>query len=311
MEGYADMSRWMRNQRPKRGLPNFLYARYADDFVVLCRGTKGQAEAMKQELSEFLEQELKLTLSWEKTKVTHVTDGFEFLGFQFVGGMGTKGRLTGKVRIPESALKKAVSKAHIILSGSTEMSVNTKIRALNAVIRGWCQYYQYTSSPHFMFRQLEYKVFWLMAHWLGKKYKLQMPEVMRRFRKGNTFGTATATLVLPTTFKSKPIRFKNAPNPYSTESQDPPRYEEVLDLAEMWTGIEARAGAGDIREAIFIRDRGICGWCGMDVEWNDVELDHIRPRITFKDPGEADTDFNLWILHRECHRQKTAREQLS
>lgn len=70
-----------RRKRRDRGLANFLYVRYADDFVVLCDGTKEQAEAMRQELYQFLEAELMLELSWEKTKVTHVSEGYEFLGF--------------------------------------------------------------------------------------------------------------------------------------------------------------------------------------------------------------------------------------
>jgi RNA-directed DNA polymerase len=77
MERYTEMSDWMRNQRIKKGLPNFRYVRYADDWVVLCRGTREQAEAMKQELKEFLEQALHLTLSWEKPKLPMSETGFD------------------------------------------------------------------------------------------------------------------------------------------------------------------------------------------------------------------------------------------
>jgi group II intron reverse transcriptase/maturase len=82
MERYTEIPKWDRSKRKGRGLANFLYVRYADDCVVLCDGTKGQAETMRQELYEFLKSELMLELSLEKTKVTHVSEGFEFLGFQ-------------------------------------------------------------------------------------------------------------------------------------------------------------------------------------------------------------------------------------
>ena len=81
MERYTELPELERQRRKRQKLANFLYVRYADDFVVLCDGTKEQAEAMRQELYKFLKSELMLELSLEKTKVTHASDGFEFLGF--------------------------------------------------------------------------------------------------------------------------------------------------------------------------------------------------------------------------------------
>ena len=72
--------RRVRESRRARGRCNFIHIRYADDFVVMCNGTKADAEAMKRELQKFLADELKLTLSGEKTKITHVNDGFRFPG---------------------------------------------------------------------------------------------------------------------------------------------------------------------------------------------------------------------------------------
>ena len=60
---------------------NFTFARYADDFVVLCNGSRTQAEQMREELYEFLKTQLHLELSKEKTQITHLNDGFKFLGF--------------------------------------------------------------------------------------------------------------------------------------------------------------------------------------------------------------------------------------
>jgi hypothetical protein len=49
--------------------------------VALCNGTKAHAEAIRDEIREFLRDTLKLELSEEKTVVTHACDGFDFLGF--------------------------------------------------------------------------------------------------------------------------------------------------------------------------------------------------------------------------------------
>ncbi|MGH7121697.1 MAG: reverse transcriptase domain-containing protein, partial [Acetobacteraceae bacterium] len=59
----------------------FFPVRYADDFVVLVSGTQEEALAKKSALAQYLRRTTGLQLSPEKTRVTAVTDGFEFLGF--------------------------------------------------------------------------------------------------------------------------------------------------------------------------------------------------------------------------------------
>ena len=69
---YLNLSAEARKRRRLKGKSNYLYTRYADDFVVLCNGTKAQAHEMKEELKHVLDQ-MGLKLSEEKTKVTHIT----------------------------------------------------------------------------------------------------------------------------------------------------------------------------------------------------------------------------------------------
>jgi len=69
---YLNISQWSRNQRRKQGKGNYLYVRYADDFIVLCNGTKADAQNMKEELRGLLDN-MGLKLSEEKTKITHIT----------------------------------------------------------------------------------------------------------------------------------------------------------------------------------------------------------------------------------------------
>lgn len=60
---------------------NLQYVRYADDFIVGIIGSKEDAEAIKVDLAVFLKEKLNLTLSAEKTKITHTTDRARFLGY--------------------------------------------------------------------------------------------------------------------------------------------------------------------------------------------------------------------------------------
>jgi RNA-directed DNA polymerase len=76
---YLNIPQWMRQKRRAQGRSNYLYLRYADDFIVLYNGRKEEALQMKEELKTVLDQ-MGLTLSEEKTKVTHITEGFDFLG---------------------------------------------------------------------------------------------------------------------------------------------------------------------------------------------------------------------------------------
>lgn len=58
--------------------PAVAYCRYADDFLIIVKGTKAQAQAIREECRSVLEDSLKLRLNMEKTKITHVNDGFFF-----------------------------------------------------------------------------------------------------------------------------------------------------------------------------------------------------------------------------------------
>ena len=62
MRKYTALHEGYRRKRRAQGLSNFVYGRYADDWVILCNGTRAQAEEMKGEVYDFLQSELHLTL---------------------------------------------------------------------------------------------------------------------------------------------------------------------------------------------------------------------------------------------------------
>ena len=74
-----DLTPYARQRRRQAGFGNYRMVRYADDFVVASNGTKAEVKATKQDIQQYLENELHLTLSAEKTLITHVNDGFDFL----------------------------------------------------------------------------------------------------------------------------------------------------------------------------------------------------------------------------------------
>jgi RNA-directed DNA polymerase len=300
---YLKFSKDARAWRRKTGKANYLYVRYADDFVVLCNGTKAEALAMKEELKELLST-MGLTLSEEKTKVTHITEGFPFLGYKIVRGIGQSGKMVPKVLIPEKAIKRFRHKTRAIFArNSTDESVNAKIQAQNWLTSGWCQYYRSTSNPADIFDKLGAEIFWDMAHWLGKKYKVSMPKVMQKYRKGNTLGTKTMTLLMPITYKAKKLLGKTWHNPY-TKKEEVIR-EKLLLEDGYWTGWESREGWTDLREEVMELKGTTCHACGTKLHPSEVEIDHVIPRTRFKDKTEADRMKHLQPICTSCHRAKT------
>lgn len=57
------------------------YVRYADDFLIAINGCKQECEEIKKQLSEFINEQLKMELSQEKTLITHSNDYARFLGY--------------------------------------------------------------------------------------------------------------------------------------------------------------------------------------------------------------------------------------
>jgi len=189
---YLNLPYWRRQRRRAQGKANYLYVCYADDFVVLCNGRKEEATQMKEELTTVLNQ-MGLVLSQEKTKVTHITEGFDFLGYRVIRSIGTSGKMIPKVLIPDRAIKRFRHATRRILAPSSfNESAQARILAANRCIRGWCAYYRCTNSPGMVFNRLRPEVFWGMAHWLGRKYKSSIPEIMKKYyAEGNTYPFST------------------------------------------------------------------------------------------------------------------------
>ncbi len=136
------------NERRKRrwhGNGNYKMVRYADDFVVVSNATIAEVQDTKQEIKRYLEAELYLELSDEKTVITHVNEGFEFLGFH-IQRVKPEGRWVVHLRPTEKGKKRIKGKLKDLTSRSwTWMDEYQRLTTLNAIVRGWAEYYKHTS----------------------------------------------------------------------------------------------------------------------------------------------------------------------
>ncbi len=116
--------------------------RYADDFVVFCE-SKDDAERVVELLNEWLALR-GLALAAEKTRIVHLTEGFDFLGFNVRHYKDTSAKSGYKLLITpskesEKRIKETLRKEWIRLRGTNVQAV---LRALNPIIRGWAHYHR-------------------------------------------------------------------------------------------------------------------------------------------------------------------------
>ena len=170
--------------------PAISYCRYADDFVVIVKGTRAHAEAVRDACRAFLEDTLKLTLNMEKTHITHVNDGFVFLGHRIIRKRGPRGTLRPVTTIPWTKYRAFTAKLVKTLSGGYSTNRMDLIEGLNRTLAGWAHFYQYTDYTATLFSRVDRVVFWKLGYWLARRYRRGMPSLMREFIRSPEPGRA-------------------------------------------------------------------------------------------------------------------------
>ncbi|MBI4739375.1 group II intron reverse transcriptase/maturase, partial [Candidatus Woesearchaeota archaeon] len=120
-ERFLGKTQCQRTMNRKLGKGNAGYVRYADDWLLFYNGHLQDVRQLKDEIASFLQNELHLTLSPEKTLITHANDGFDFLGFRFYRGIGGDGKWKPKTMIPQNKVQAFKDKVKT-LTGHTCMS---------------------------------------------------------------------------------------------------------------------------------------------------------------------------------------------
>ncbi|MBU6296961.1 MAG: group II intron reverse transcriptase/maturase [Alphaproteobacteria bacterium] len=131
--------------------------RYADDFVVLVSGTQEDAIAEKSALAKYLRETLGLELSPEKTKISAMTDGFEFLGFRFVVQWDKRYGYCARVQIPKSKSRDLRRKVKECTGRSNARgTLGAKLQELNPILRGWANYFRFCFGASRVFTSLDW-----------------------------------------------------------------------------------------------------------------------------------------------------------
>ena len=152
---------WTTPSPPNRQV-NFI--RYADDFIVTCNSRQVIEEEIKPMIRNFL-LERGLELSEEKTVITDIRDGFDFLGFNI-----RLHKETLLVEPSEKRVKRMRDRIGEIITSRQGSSAEKLIEALNPVIRGWCNYYRFVNSAN-TFNALRRWLWERLWDWARRRHK--------------------------------------------------------------------------------------------------------------------------------------------
>jgi RNA-directed DNA polymerase len=290
--------------------------RYADDFVVFTR-TKEDAERVKEKLSEWLAIR-GLRLSQEKTRIVHVSDGFDFLGFHLKQVEDTTGTHTTGVAVLSNPSAESIRKLKDRLRDEWEFlqgkSVETVLNRLNPIIRGWAQYFR-IGTCHDAFRDMDEFLFRRTVRYANRMHKNKSTAWKRERYWGKlnpqvndtwVFGDKTTRrYLLKFRWFGKKVHEKVS----GDASPDDPS------LKEYWEKRAARKldGLTPSKKHVARRQGGLCPVCGEPLfngDWvapevNSGEALHVHHRQSRKDGG-TNAYRNLEIRHHTCHWQAHA-----
>ena len=210
-----------RQQRRRTGRATYRLVRYADDFVVLVAGTRAHAEAVRDEAAAVLAP-MGLRLSEAKTRVVHIDEGFDFLGFRVVR---QPRRGSGKPVIYTYPAKRSLAeiKARVrrMTRGATDLSLTSLLHRVNPVLRGWTAYFRHGVSKR-TFDYLRAFVWRRVVCWLRhKSARANWKQLRRRYLSGWWWPTEGAvTLFNPGAVPVTRYRYRgrSIPSPWTTAS---------------------------------------------------------------------------------------------
>jgi len=293
------------SRKAKRNKVNLI--RYADDFVIT-GATKEVLEEAKTVIEEFLE-ERGLSLSPEKTKITHIEEGFDFLGWNVR-------KYDGKflIKPAKKNVQTFLRKIRATIKEAKTEKQETVIARLNPIIRGWANYHQNQVAKE-TFRKVDHVIWKQLWRWARRRHPNKPPKwiknkyFVRQGQRDWVFGTTVAEkdgrekFVKLAQARDTPIRrhikIKGEANPYDPEWEE--YFEERLRLT-MKNNLKGRRRLLHL----WLTQDGKCPNCGEHITretgWH---LHHILPKAQ----GGTDAMSNLVILHPNCHRQVHSRSE--
>ena len=144
--------------------PKVNFARYADDFIVTAKSKELLENEVLPVIQTFLE-ERGLELSKEKTKITHIDEGFDFLGQTLCK---FKGKLL--IRPAKKNLHVFLTKVRKLANDNKQATAGHMVMLLNPVIRGWANYHKHVVSKE-IYGSVDNAIFKTLWQWAKRRHR--------------------------------------------------------------------------------------------------------------------------------------------
>ena len=271
------------------------FVRYADDFIITGESPEFLREKVLPIVKEFL-TERGLQLSEEKTVITHIDEGFDFLGKNIR-------KYNGKLLIKpsKSAVKSFLCKVRDIIKSNKSIKQEILIRKLNPIIRGWVNNQRYVVSSK-VFSTIDYEIYKCLWQWAKRRHKKKSRKWIAQ-KYWHHIGSRQWTFSVPYENQdtgSEPLYCKLE---YATDTKII-RFKKIVAEAnpfdEHWTDyFEEREGEKMLNSTkgreklltIWRRQHRRCPVCG----------DLITSETGFKVHTPAGKNSRKIMVHKECH----------
>jgi RNA-directed DNA polymerase len=333
-------------RRRKGEFVSVRYIRYCDDFIVMLRDSE-RAPQLKEELAQYIDQELKMTLNDEKTTIVHAKEGFDFLGVRtFIAPQRSNPTRILPYHIPS---RKSIQSYRQKVKELTHSSLDClppgeRIRALNWLISGWANYHRWGNAKQTFSHLSQWtikKVHRMLRRYTPKgknatyrKYFRPLSECtnLRRWKRYTNWHTVSVKVDEDVRLGILPMSIISTSQYWQYRgSKIPPAYqllnEEVqwneidtefntdieviektaLGRASRWTKSKYDVAYFHNRKIALQRDQYTCTECGYKSQRQKGEVHDLETHHINPDGGN-NVD-NLQTVCIPCHQQLTAIRQ--
>jgi RNA-directed DNA polymerase len=277
--------------------------RYADDFIITGRSKEILLDEVKPLVAQFL-KERGLRLSESKTCITHITEGFDFLGKHIQ--KYSNGKLLTKPS--RQNVQAFLAEIKTFFNENLNTPVDKLLILLNPKIRGWALFHRSSASKE-IFNYVDSRIFHELEHWMHRRHPRKT--MLWCYDKYLT-SVGARNYVLQATFldrRGKPrtirlfkaadvpikrhVKIKAAANPFLPEWESYFEERIALQMKDSFHGYDKLL-------RLWFNQDGLCPQCGQKITresgWN------LHHRIRLVDGGD-DSMANLILLHPTCHQQ--------
>lgn len=169
---------YQRRSRRCKDLPNWRLVRYADDFVVLTDGTEDHLHQLREQIAKVLAP-LGLRFSETKTRIVHMSEGFDFLGFHL---QWKRKRGTNKWHvytfIADRPFRSVKAKIRALTPRTSQQDLRAVLIRINQITHGWANYFKHAIAKR-TFSKLQHHTWWRIVRMMRTRHRWKWKDVRR------------------------------------------------------------------------------------------------------------------------------------